>query len=126
MLSSFEAENKVDANGESRYLEIHVGEADKALLTEYIKQAIHIIEERIARRVTSSTSDESTYKWVIGDTRWTGSTAFTNHVNEAIISYAMAAWLRGKLDDRVAFYETLFNGSLSLAIRNVFTKNEPS
>lgn len=66
------------------------------------------------------------FTWTIRDnTRWAKSESFIKHVNEAIVSYAMAAWLRGKLDDRVPFYEGLFNNTLSLAVKNLFTKQPP-
>lgn len=254
-LSSFESEGKADANGESRYLEIHINKVDEQLILQYIEQARGILEERMARMITLSentvkeettqetigpsvtrefaeivpngstmsdyevieavqTSAPSSYdivfmnavgkfgyrvagrqdttsgytvytdmsalglnpsdylydedvlktyrnktegykqhkwndagnglveytgteevivttfvpaiSWLIRkDTRWNGVKTFVKHINEAIVSYAMAAWLRGKLDDRVPFYETLFNNSLNLAVRNIFTKQAP-
>jgi hypothetical protein len=232
-LSSFEADGKFDANGESRYLDIHINEVDRLLVMDYVKQAQSILEERIERmieitedRVTQmaypfdriisgehgdyesyvidskSIVDkeglllsfhkgeqkfvyESTYMvdgkliaytnpemigrnyifdkttqqyyqlkdsgkvytwsedgtslkefdgeliaegftWILKSvTRWNGIKAFTKHVNEAIVSYAMAAWLRGKLDERVPFYENLFNNTLAMAVKNIFTKQAP-
>jgi hypothetical protein len=68
----------------------------------------------------------SGFTWSIRTTtRWNGIKAFTKHVNEAIVSYAMAAWLRGKLDERVPFYENLFNNTLAMAVKNIFTKQAP-
>lgn len=233
-LSAFEADRKVDANGESRYLELHINEVDKQLVQQYIVQARSILEERMERmieftedRVTqmaypfdriisgehgeydsyfidkNSIVDkdglllsfhkgerkfvyETTYSvdgkliaytnpemigrnyifdktaqqyyqlkesgkvytwsedgtslkefdgelvvdgftWTIKSaTRWNGIKTFTKHVNEAIVSYALAAWLRGKLDDRVPFYEALHTNTLNMAVKNVFTKQEPS
>lgn len=245
MLSSFESEGKADANGESRYLEIHINKVDEQLIQQYIVQARAILEERMERMIvriedvvleateevhavqyfdeiivehpgykyivnneaqpslsggkivfvndlsafcymkqgntsagtsgftlyTDTTSlpfhddyvfekgkrkayrlnDTSVYTWTEeGDglipytipdgptrhdgftwefrttTRWNGIRAFTKHVNEAIVSYAMAAWLRGKLDERVPFYESLFNNTLAQAVKNVFTKQAPT
>ena len=243
-LSAFEADRKVDANGESRYLEIHINEVDKQLVQQYIEQARSILEERMQRMIlriedvvleaaeevhsvqyfdsfivehpgykyivdnetqsslsggeivfvndlsafcymkhgnslagtsgytlyTDMTSipeqpdyvfekgkrkayrmkDSSTYTWndkgdalipytipdgpvsfegftweLRGGTRWSGIKTFTMHVNEALISYAMASWLRGKLDDRVPFYENLFSNMLAMAVKNIFTKQAP-
>lgn len=255
MLSSFESEGKADANGESRYLELHINKVDEQLILQYIEQARGILEERMARMITLSentvkeetiqetdgpsvtrefadivtdgstmsdyvvieevqtsapssydivfmnavgkfgyrvkgrptttsgytvytdmsvlspnpsdylydkdvlktylnvTEDYKQYKWndagdglveytgteevivtisvpaiswsIRKDTRWNGAKTFVKHINEAVVSYAMAAWLRGKLDDRVPFYETLFNNSLNIAVRNIFTKQAP-
>lgn len=254
-LSSFEAEGKVDANGKSRYLEIHINEVDKLLITDYIKQARYAIEERISKMITwrddfiveniteagpefigrfdAFIPDDSTmqyyhimdkkpedctisgdivflnrlgkfayriatrpfgkpatttgytvftdmssvgldnktysyesnvkkayyytptyekmYTWnkdgnelvdysvpetvlisyeglvwsIRTDTRWKGSATFVKHITEAIVAYTMAAWLRGRLDERVAFYENLYNNTLSLAVKNIFTKQAP-
>ena len=66
------------------------------------------------------------FTWTINtNTRWKQNDTFTRHIAEAIAAYAMAAWLRGRLDDRVTFYDTLFNNSLNLAIKNIFTKQPP-
>lgn len=221
-LSSFEAEGKADANGESRYLELHINKVDEQLILQYIIQARGILEERMERMIENieegvfpsetisfdfissvvpdNTVDwlddrspvayftdgdafayyqetnvgvydvtyvdiddpkygidgspintvyfckddgklyerhptskdlleylgEKGFTWTIRDnTRWNGIKTFTKHVHEAIVSYAMAAWLRGKLDDRVPFYEGLFNNTLSLAVKNLFTKQPP-
>jgi hypothetical protein len=51
-LSSFESEGKVDATGQSRYLEIHINEADKLLIQQYIAQARGILEERMERMIS--------------------------------------------------------------------------
>lgn len=50
-LSSFESEGKVDAAGQSRYLEIHINEVDKLLVKQYIEQARNILEERLGRMI---------------------------------------------------------------------------
>ena len=125
-LSSFEADGKFDANGESRYLEIHINEVDKMLITDYIKQAQAIIEERIARMITNVEDVKEGFTWSIRtDSRWSGVKSFTKHVTEAIVAYAMASWLKGRLDERVAFYEELFNNTLAMAVKNIFTKQAP-
>lgn len=51
-LSSFEARGKVDANGESRYLDIHISEVDKILVTQYIEQVRATMEEKFDRMIT--------------------------------------------------------------------------
>ena len=223
-LSSFESEGRFDANGESRYLEIHINKVDEQLIQQYIMQARGILEERMERMIeniedgysveypifdqlvnvtdeniidSSGNLNDSTlpiaffqqqkmfayyklnviqyeidshvpseyssntmfyciqtkkmykkengilvvvdiehnsnvvfyddaFTWTIRTTtRWNGIKTFTKHIHEAIVSYAMAAWLRGKLDDRVSFYEGLFNNTLAQAIRNLFTKQPP-
>lgn len=223
MLSSFESEGKADANGESRYLEIHINKVDEQLIQQYIMQARGILEERMQRMIENieervlpddaipfdfissvipanvvdwlddrspvayftdgdafayyqetnigvydvqyididdpkygydgtpvgtiylCKKDGRLYEWnqsseglveYLGEkgftwsirttTRWNGIKTFTKHVHEAIVSYAMAAWLRGKLDDRVPFYEALFNNTLAQAVKNVFTKQAPT
>lgn len=247
MLSSFESEGKADANGESRYLELHINKVDEQLIQQYIMQARGILEERMERMIenieeyggviqfpsttpvfefdeeldsdkmgkynvvnTGIPSDiykisylhthrvfavnnghdtlytnladiealgddrynyieeanvkkvyrkkgsENELTWaslyngghtgaglvdfergminqnvpgftwsIRTTTRWNGIKTFTKHVHEAIVSYAMAAWLKGKLDDRVAFYEGLFNNTLAQAVKNLFTKQPP-
>ncbi len=256
MLSSFESEGKADANGESRYLELHINKVDEQLIQQYIMQARGILKERMERMIENieeygevikdviqvpdttptfefdeeldsgqtgnynvvntgipsdiymiyylqpykafavndghgklytnladieALGDErynyieeanvkkvyrikgseneltwaslyngghtgaglvdfergminqtveryvSGFTWSIRTTtRWNGIKTFTKHVHEAIVSYAMAAWLRGKLDDRVPFYEALFNNTLAQAVKNVFTKQAPT
>ena len=51
-LSSFESEGKVDAAGQSRYLEIHINEVDKLLVKQYIEQAKRALEERMDRMIS--------------------------------------------------------------------------
>ena len=223
MLSSFESEGKFDANGESRYLEIHINKVDEQLIQQYIMQARGILEERMERMImdikklppeyaipfdfisnvipdnevdwlgdrspvayfidrdafayyqetnigaydvqyididdpkygndgaplgvvywckeeeklyTWSQTQEGLEEYIAEDygfiwsirtgTRWSGIKTFTKHIHEAIVSYAMAAWLRGKLDDRVPFYEELFNNTLEMAVKNIFTKQAPT
>lgn len=249
-LSSFEADGKVDANGKSRYLDIHINEVDKLLITDYIKQAQALLEERMEKVIRSTDSyiyeppadaetayfcgafydivpdtsemqfyeinNESTvlyggeivfmkalkrfayrvvgrsnttsgytvytdistfgsdyvhtgvgrqyynyakkgvpyntfYTWneegndlveydksssegkyhdalvwyLRTDTRLKENKLLQKHITEAIVSYTMAAWLRDRLDERVAFYENLFNNTLALAVKNIFTKQAP-
>lgn len=233
MLSAFEAKDKFDANGQSRFLEIHINEVDKQLIQQYIIQAKNILEERMERMIVntedvpltsypyeyidgdgatlgnyqrddttfetkpvgrivlvagwdkfalavqtgSSTytcytdvsavgeeyiyekgktklyhrtpNDGKLYTWntsgngiveyeqeqapndafaltINDDKRWKTNNTFSRHITEALVSYAMAQWLRDKLDDRVSFYENLFNNSLNMAIKNIFTKQAPS
>lgn len=124
-LSSFEADGKVDANGESRYLEIHINEVDKQLIRQYIMQARYIMEERFGRAITTEDNNGG-FKWnVDSNTRWKQNASFERHVTEAIASYAMSAWLSDKLPERVTFYENIFNGSMAMASKNIFTKSEP-
>lgn len=132
MLSAFEAKDKFDANGQSRFLEIHINEVDKQLIQQYITQARGILEERIGRMIDSvddiaaSTTDGPGFKWTINpDMRWKSNNTFTRHVTETIVAYAMACWLKGRLDDRVAFYESLHANTLALAVKNIFTKQAP-
>lgn len=221
-LSSFEADRKVDANGESRYLELHINEVDKQLIQQYIVQARAILEERMERMIKDikklppehaipfdfissiipdnkvdllddrspvayftngnafayyqetnigvydvqyididdpkygydgspygtvywCKEEEKLYAWnqtqegleeyiaedygfiwsIRTTTRWNGIKTFTKHIHEAIASYVMSAWLKGKLDDRVPFYEGLFSTTLSSAVKNLFTKQAP-
>lgn len=245
-LSSFESQGRFDANGESRYLEIHINEVDKLLIQQYIEQARDLIGEKIARMISSieyrnfdgyekvelpedrpffsfkqylTSSSQSIvdiaglveatpppnaafsdryfldsrgifvihnetdrkyyshpdavglgyiydpdneklyidengkkYQWgsrgfadytpkynlvpkytdngftwsIRTDTRWNGIKSFTKYVTEAIVAYVMAAWLKGRLDDRVPFYEALHANTLNMAIKNVFTKQAPT
>ena len=60
-LSSFESEGKVDAAGQSRYLEIHINEVDKLLVKQYIEQAKRALEERMERMIVGTTADIYAY-----------------------------------------------------------------
>lgn len=138
-LSSFESEGKVDAAGQSRYLEIHINEVDKLLIQQYITQARGILEERMERMIASVTenagiSDESTenaveipgFTWTLRtDTRWKQNDSLAKHVSEAIVAYTMSAWLSDRLPERVAFYNTLFSASTEMAVKNIFKKQAP-
>ena len=228
-LSSFESEGKVDAAGQSRYLEIHINEVDKLLVKQYIEQARAIMEEKFDRMITDSkttTTDDrkvlsfkgyftageqtilgaditnpligyfeesevaagpmfllyektfdgyivsnslvgadwydrpndeefiyvddltgSRYVWkdaklipyeeseysgqqtifwtIRTDTRWKGNTSFAKHASEAIVAYAMSAWLSDKLPERVSFYDVLFTASTEMAVKNIFKKQVP-
>ena len=125
-LSSFEADGRYDANGGSRYLEIHINKVDEQLIQQYILQARAILEERMERMIDSIEDVGNGFVWTIRTSaRWSGIKTFTKHVNEVLVSYAMAAWLRGKLDDRVPFYEDMFNTILAMAVKNIFTKQPP-
>lgn len=53
-LSSFEARGKVDAQGQSRYLDIHINEIDQLLINQYIDQARAMLEEKFDRMITES------------------------------------------------------------------------
>lgn len=138
-LSSFESEGKVDAAGQSRYLEIHINEVDKLLIQQYITQARGILEERMERVIASVTgnagiSDEATeedveipgFTWTLRtDTRWKQNDSLAKHVSEAIVAYTMSAWLSDRLPERVAFYDTLFSASTEMAVKNIFKKQAP-
>lgn len=228
-LSSFESEGKVDAAGQSRYLEIHINEVDKLLVQQYIEQAKRALEERMDRMIVETThievvdactfegiknyltigevynngelgsypivfvkdywnsvggdtlnkfvhAKESSDSWTIGypipneyewskhpdsvfydgvsyyrwnkdgtdivdfipdlssqgfswtlrtDTRWKENASFSKHVSEAIVAYAMSAWLSDKLPERVAFYDALFTASTEMAVKNIFKKQVP-
>lgn len=138
-LSSFESEGKVDAAGHSRYLEIHINEVDKLLVNQYITQARGILEERMERMIASVTenagiSDEATeeaveipgFTWTLRtDTRWKQNNSLAKHVSEAIVAYAMSAWLSDRLPERVAFYDALFSASTEMAVKNIFKKQAP-
>ena len=142
-LSSFEARGKVDANGNSRYLDIHIGEVDRLLVDQYITQAVINLQEAFSRMIVSTipnagvvettTEDGKTtteeipgFTWVMrDDSRWNGAKAFTKHTAEAIASYVLAQWLSDKLPERVQFYEGLFTSSLAMASKNLFTKQAP-
>jgi hypothetical protein len=126
-LSSFESMNKLDAAGESRYLEIHINEVDKLLIRQYVEQARLAIEEKLARMIAFTENTDTSFTWHMRtDTRWSGTTSFTKHATEAIVAYTMSAWLSDRLPDRVAFYDALFTNSLAMAVKNIFTKQAPS
>lgn len=126
-LSSFESTNKLDAAGGIRYLEIHINEVDKLLIRQYVDQARLAIEEKLARMIASTEDTETSFTWHMRtDTRWSGATSFTKHATEAIVAYAMSAWLSDRLPERVAFYDALFTNSLAMAVKNIFTKQAPS
>ena len=134
-LSSFESEGKVDAAGQSRYLEIHINEVDRLLVKQYIDQARNILEERMGRMIASTkdnagkenNEDIEGFTWELRtDTRWKQNTTFERHVSEAIVSYTMSAWLSDKLPERVAFYDALFTASTEMAVKNVFKKQAPT
>lgn len=233
-LSSFESEGKVDANGQSRYLELHINKVDEQLIKSYIDQARSAMEDTFERMIAEvdeeqieveipeyrpsypfdevvsgsniskytitydTTTDYSSlrlvflasnvnkfawvrdsqgreayisdsvvginyagdeniervyidssgnkyvrtngaleayrlpkttidvFQWFIRtDIRWNGHKTFVKHATEAMVSYAMAQWLRGKLDDRAAFYAELYASSLAMATKNLFTKSAP-
>jgi hypothetical protein len=138
-LSSFETEGKVDAAGQSRYLEIHINEVDKLLIQQYITQARGVLEERMERMIASVTenagiSDEATeeaveipgFTWTLRtDTRWKQNNSLAKHISEAIVSYTMSAWLSDRLPERVAFYDALFTASTEMAVKNIFKKQVP-
>ena len=64
-LSSFEADGKHDANGESRYLDIHINEGDKTLIEDYIMQAVGIIGEKFGRMILDvANTYTKKYEWV--------------------------------------------------------------
>lgn len=125
-LSSFETEGKVDAAGQSRYLEIHINEVDRLLVKQYIDQARNVLEERMERMISSTTNTNDGFRWnVRSDARWKPNTTFNRHVTEAIVAYAMSAWLSDKLPERVAFYDALFTASTEMAVKNIFKKQAP-
>lgn len=135
-LSSFEARGKVDANGNSRYLDIHIGEVDRLLVDQYITQAVINLQEAFSRMIVSTipnagivettTEEIPGFTWVMrDDSRWNGAKAFTKHTAEAIASYVLSQWLSDKLPERVQFYEGLFTSSLAMASKNLFTKQAP-
>lgn len=126
-LSSFEGRGKVDANGESRFLEIHINEIDKLLIMQYILQARGVLENGMQRMIDDVVEiKDQAFVWKVrSDSRWKPTETFQRHIKEALVSYAMAEWLRGRLDDRVPFYESLFTNSSTLATKNIFTKQAP-
>lgn len=230
-LSSFEARGKVDASGQSRYLDIHINKVDEQLVMQYINQAAALMAENLSRMIASTGIAEPSYLDFLGikdateegmemspeastsetpavyfvrnlsveiestktieyintfadvseniaypkfngdeiytfqqgeqklfsapsgiysynesgdnlietqrveegiewdirtNTRWNGNHAFTKNITEAVVAYVMSAWLQDKLSERVAFYDNLFTTSLTLATKNLFTKQPPT
>ena len=126
-LSSFEARDKVDEAGVSRYLDIHINEIDKLLVRQYIDQARALLEQSMERMIDNVvTRDNEYFIWAIRpDKRWKPSPTFNRHIEEALVSYAMSEWLRDKLVERSKFYEALFTASTGMAVKNIFTKQPP-
>lgn len=126
-LSSFESRGKKNDAGQSIYLDIHINEVDKILIRQYIDQARSLLEERMERMIDGVTEmSDKLFIWNIRpDARWKPTSTFHRHVEEALVSYSMAEWLRDKLVERSKFYESLFTASTEMAAKNVFTKQSP-
>ena len=93
---------------------------------QYAEQARVLLEEKFDRMIAAKTDEVDYFAWDMRtDTRWTGQRSFSKHVAEAIVSYAMSAWLQDKLPERVQFYDALFTSSLAMATKNLFTKHAP-
>lgn len=58
MLSSFEGRDLVGDSGESLYLKIKITEQDRPLIRTYLEQAARVLEEGMAKIITSSAYSE--------------------------------------------------------------------
>lgn len=127
MLSSFEGRDASSQSGESEYLKIKITEQDKPLILSYIDSAARMLQERMARMVTSAEYDIAGFTWVVRteDTRWNVNTKLDKNIQEALVSYAMMNWLSERKAGRVELYKQLWVDMTQMCVENIFRKNPP-
>lgn len=129
MLSSFEGRDTYDANGKSSFEDIVIHSVDEHLVTTYIEQGVahvrHVVEDMILSVSPTDGGEEWTFRT---DQRRYYSKGLSNikkNIDEAISAYVMSKWLGDRKNDRVEFYNTLFQNEIVLISDNIFSKGAP-
>ena len=129
MLSSYEGRDTYDANGKSSFDGIVIHSVDEHLVSTYIQQGVahvrHVVEDMLLGVEAITDGEQWTFRT---DQRRYYSKGLSNikkNIDEAISAYVMAQWLGGRKDDRVAFYNTLYQNEIVLISDNIFSKSAP-
>lgn len=129
MLSSYEAAEMEDANGESRYLETRITLQDGPLMREYFNTAALVIGESCARAVVDASYGTGGFTWTLrlDWQRWNSERDLRRYVGEALTSYAMSQWLLKKgCDARSGVYKAVWDDMLGRCVSVMFRLRAPA
>lgn len=127
MLSSFEGRDLVGDSGESLYLKIKITKQDRPLIRTYLEQAARVLEEGMAKIITSSTYSEEGFVWEVRteDTRWNVNRKLDENLLDALVGYSMMSWLSDRKPDRIGVYKSLWEDMSVMCVKNIYRKNPP-
>ena len=127
MLSSFEGRDLVGDSGESLYLKIKITAQDRPLIRTYLEQAARVLEEGMAKIITSSTYSEEGFVWEVRteDTRWNVNRKLDENLLDALVGYSMMSWLSDRKPDRIGVYKSLWEDMSVMCVKNIYRKNPP-
>ena len=127
MLSSFEGRDLGGDSGESLYLKIKITEQDWPLIRTYLEQAARVLEEGMAKIITSSAYSEKGFVWEVRteDTRWNVNRKLDENLLDALVGYSMMSWLSDRKPDRIGVYKSLWEDMSVMCVKNIYRKNPP-
>lgn len=127
-LSSYEGRNAVDGDGESAYLKTSIAEQDEVLVSSYINQGAHIIEDRIGKCISESTYTDDGFtinmKGYIDEWHKTGD-SIRAKIFDALVNYAMRMWMDYNSNSRSESYGAVFTDMLDNIVHTIYRKKAP-
>ena len=133
MLSAFEGRDRHDGAGHDTYSKIVIAAQDSDLISDFLSRALVAVREGLDDMITAIDNTTYTTKevWTLRTVqrRWDkkGYTKLDTHVHEALAASVMAAWLSyNNIQDRSAFYQTLYENEMKLISDNLHTKAAPN
>lgn len=117
----------VGDSGESLYLKIKITAQDRPLIRTYLEQAARVLEEGMAKIITSSTYSEEGFVWEVRteDTRWNVNRKLDENLLDALVGYSMMSWLSDRKPDRIGVYKSLWEDMSVMCVKNIYRKNPP-
>ena len=127
MRDAIEGRDLVGDSGESLYLKIKITAQDRPLIRTYLEQAARVLEEGMAKIITSSTYSEEGFVWEVRteDTRWNVNRKLDENLLDALVGYSMMSWLSDRKPDRIGVYKSLWEDMSVMCVKNIYRKNPP-
>ena len=134
MLSQYEGRDRHDEAGKDLYEKIIITDQDKALIEDFLSRSLVAARQALDDMITSisigSGSSLGSETWTIRSTQRRydrkGYNGLSTHIMEALAASVMTAWLRyQKVEERSAFYQTIYDNEMKMISDNLHTKAAP-
>ena len=136
MLSAYEGRDRHDAAGRDLYEKINISEQDEPMIKDLLSKSLVAVREALDDMITAVVMTGSSPNYT-GET-WTlrttqrrydskGYTGLSKHIEEALSSSVMTAWLTyNEINDRAGFYQTVYENEMKMITDNLHTKAAPT
>jgi len=133
MLAAYEGRDRSDGAGQNMYEKLAITPQDEPLVGVFLSQALLAVRQRLDDMILSVTATAGSTpeeQWTIRsiqrryDTK--GYDGLVTHLKEALSASVLAAWLTfNAVDQRAAFYVSVFESEMKLISDNIHTKAAP-